>query len=106
MADAAEVFAGITRQPGVTYTALAPNMQGLARARHAMVDEISVFPAASETFSQRNLNQSVADAMAVEGRLHRARTGLRVRAYLSVAFGCPFEGRSPRGGSRTVRATP
>ena len=94
MADAAEVFAGITRQPGVTYTALVPNMQGLARARDAMVDEIAVFPAASESFSQRNLNQSVADAMAASRDVcTEARSaGLRVRAYLSVAFGCPFEG--------------
>jgi hydroxymethylglutaryl-CoA lyase len=94
MADAAEVFAGITRQPGVTYTALVPNLRGLDRARHAMVDEISVFPAASESFSQRNLNQSVAEAMAASRDVcTEARSaGLRTRAYLSVAFGCPFEG--------------
>ena len=94
MADAAEVFAGITRQPGVAYTALVPNLQGLARARRALVDEVSVFPAASESFSQRNLNQSVADAMAASRDVcSEARgAGLRVRAYLSVAFGCPFEG--------------
>ena len=91
MADAAEVFAGITRQPGVTYTALVPNLQGLARARDAMVDDIAVFPAASESFSQRNLNQSVADAMAASRDVcTEARSaGIRVRAYLSVAFGCP-----------------
>jgi hydroxymethylglutaryl-CoA lyase len=94
MADAAEVFAGITRRPGVTYTALVPNLQGLSRARQALVDEVSVFPAASETFSRRNLNQSVDDAMAAartvctEARI----AGLRARAYVSVAFGCPFEG--------------
>jgi len=94
MADAAEVFAGIARQPGVTYTALVPNLQGLARARQALVDEVSVFPAATESFSQRNLNQSVADAMAASRDVcTEARgAGLRVRAYLSVAFGCPFEG--------------
>jgi len=59
-----------------------------------MVDEISVLPAASETFSQRNLNQSVADAMAASRDVctEARSTGLRVRAYLSVAFGCPFEG--------------
>jgi len=78
----------------VRYTALVPNLQGLARAREAQVDEISVFPAASETFSRRNLNQSVRDAMTtVRGICTEAqRTGMRVRAYLSVAFGCPFEG--------------
>ena len=57
MADAADVFAGITRRPGVRYTALVPNLQGLARAREARVDEVAVFPAASETFSKRNINQ-------------------------------------------------
>jgi hydroxymethylglutaryl-CoA lyase len=94
MADAAEVFAGIARRPGVRYTALVPNLQGLARARQAQVDEISVFPAASETFSQRNLNQSVDDAMAAAGAVCTAAriAGLPVRAYVSVAFGCPFEG--------------
>jgi len=94
MADAADVFAGITRRPGVRYTALVPNLQGLERATQARVDEVAVFPAASETFSRRNLNQSVEDAMASAERvMGQARTsGLPVRAYLSVAFGCPFEG--------------
>ncbi len=83
MADAAQVFAGITRRPGVRYTALVPNLQGLSRAREARVDDVAVFPAASETFSKRNINQTI----------HEARgEGLRVRAYLSTSFGCPFEG--------------
>jgi hydroxymethylglutaryl-CoA lyase len=95
MADAAEVFAGITRQSGVTYTALVPNLQGLARARQAMVEEISVFPAASESFSQRNLNQSGTDVMAASWDVcaEAEGAGMRVRAYLSVAFGCPCGGR-------------
>ncbi len=94
MADAADVFAGITRRPGVTYTAIVPNVQGLARAQAAGVDAVAVFPAASETFTRRNLNQSVADAMAsAKAVCTEARAaGLRVRGYLSVAFGCPFEG--------------
>jgi hydroxymethylglutaryl-CoA lyase len=94
MADAAEVFAGITRRRGVSYTALVPNLQGLARARQALVDEVSVFPAASESFSRRNLNQSVTEAMAASRSVcaEALSAGLRVRAYLSVAFGCPFEG--------------
>jgi hydroxymethylglutaryl-CoA lyase len=94
MADAAEVFAGITRRPGVTYTAIVPNVQGLRRAQAAGADAVAVFPAASETFSRRNLNQSVADAMAsAQTVCSEARAaGLRVRGYLSVAFGCPFEG--------------
>ena len=94
MADAAEVFAGIRRRPGVRYTALVPNAQGLSRAREARVDEVAVFPAASETFSKRNINQTVEEAMAAATRIcDEARAaGLRVRAYLSTSFGCPFEG--------------
>ena len=94
MADAAQVFAGITRRPGVRYTALVPNLQGLSRARKARVDEVAVFPAASETFSQRNINQTIDEALANTGRIcDEARSaGLRVRAYLSTSFGCPFEG--------------
>jgi hydroxymethylglutaryl-CoA lyase len=94
MADAAEVFAGITRRPGTRYTALVPNLEGLARAIAARVDEVAVFAAASETFSRRNINQSI------DGSLERYRevcagaraVSLPVRAYVSTAFGCPFEG--------------
>ncbi len=94
MADAADVFAGITRRAGVRYTALAPNLKGLTRAHEAGADEVSVFPAASETFSRRNLNQSVDEAMSSARDVCREAAALRipVRAYLSVAFGCPFEG--------------
>jgi isopropylmalate/homocitrate/citramalate synthase len=97
MADAAEVFAGLTRQPGVRYTALVPNLTGLARARDAGVDEIAIFPAASETFSRRNLSQSVDDALATGSTVcaEANAVGLRVRAYLSTSFGCPFEGAVP-----------
>ena len=94
MADAADVFAGIARRPGVRYTALVPNLQGLARAREARADEVAVFPAASETFSTRNINQTVDEALANAKRIcDEARPiGLPVRAYLSTSFGCPFEG--------------
>ena len=97
MADAAEVFAGLTRRPGVRYTALVPNLTGLARAREAGADDVAVFPAASETFSRRNLNQGVAEAMTTARAVCReaATTGVRVRAYLSTSFGCPFEGSVP-----------
>jgi hydroxymethylglutaryl-CoA lyase len=97
MADAAEVFAGIVRKPGVRYTALVPNLTGLARAREARVDEVAVFPAASETFSARNLNQTIDDALGnVRAVCDAARgDGMRVRGYLSTVFGCPFEGRVP-----------
>ena len=95
MADASDVFAGITRRPGVRYTALVPNLQGLARARAAGVDEVAVFPAASETFSKRNINQTIDEALAqAKSVCEEARTmQLPVRAYLSTSFGCPFEGK-------------
>jgi hydroxymethylglutaryl-CoA lyase len=94
MADAADVFAAITRTPGVRYTALVPNLQGLARARDANVDEVAVFPAASETFSKRNLNQTIDEALTQAKNVCDAAAagGLPVRAYLSTSFGCPFEG--------------
>jgi len=86
-----------TRRPGVSYTALVPNLQGLARAREARADEVAVFPAASETFSTRNINQTVDEALANAKRIcDEARpAGLPVRAYLSTSFGCPFEGAVP-----------
>src|SRR5688572_23576598 len=94
MADAADVFAGITRRHGVRYTALVPNLTGLARARDAGVEDVAVFPAASETFSARNINQTIEEALtAARAVCDEARaTGIRVRAYLSTSFGCPFEG--------------
>jgi hydroxymethylglutaryl-CoA lyase len=94
MADAADVFAGITRGPAVRYTALVPNIAGLDRAIAAGVTEIAVFAASTETFSRRNINQSIDDSLATYAQVsERARaSGLRVRGYLSTAFGCPFEG--------------
>jgi hydroxymethylglutaryl-CoA lyase len=94
MADAAEVFAGITRAPGIRYTALVPNLAGLDRALAAGVTDIAVFAASTETFSRRNINQSIDESLATYAQVcDRARAaGLRVRGYLSTAFGCPFEG--------------
>ena len=94
MADGAAVFAGITRRPGTRYTALVPNLEGLTRAMDAGVDEIAVFGAASETFSRRNTNKTIAESLACYAAVCvRARdAGLPVRAYVSTAFGCPFEG--------------
>jgi len=94
MADAADVFAGITRRPGTRYTALVPNLDGLTRAVKAGVDEIAIFAAASESFSKRNINQTI-DASLESYREVCARAavpGLPIRAYVSTAFGCPFEG--------------
>jgi isopropylmalate/homocitrate/citramalate synthase len=94
MGDAREVFAGITRRPGVRYTALVPNLAGLDRALACGVTEVAIFAAASETFSRKNINQSIDESLATyQAVCDRARAeGLRVRGYLSTCFGCPFEG--------------
>ena len=94
MADAAQVFAGITRRPGTRYTALVPNRQGLERAIAAAVSEVAIFAAASETFSRRNINQSIDESLAGYATVcaEARAAGLRVRGYLSTCFVCPFEG--------------
>ena len=97
MADAADVAAGITRRADVRYAALVPNQAGLDRALAAGVTEVGIFAAASETFSRKNINQSIAESLEnYRGVAKRALdSGCRVRAYLSTAFGCPFEGDVP-----------
>ena len=97
MGDAAEVFSGIGRLPHVRYSALVPNLQGLDRAQAAGVGEVAIFAAASETFSRKNLNQSIDESLTTYRAVcARARElGMRVRGYLSTAFGCPFEGAVP-----------
>ena len=94
MADAADVLARIERAPSTRYTALVPNLAGLERATAAGVTEVAIFAAASETFSRRNINQSISESLetyrAVSARA--IELGMRVRGYLSTAFGCPFEG--------------
>jgi hydroxymethylglutaryl-CoA lyase len=94
MSDADEVFAGIAKRQDVRYTALVPNRAGLDRAFAAGVREIAIFAAASETFSQRNINQSIEESFVTYRQVTDAalQAGLRVRAYLSTSFGCPFEG--------------
>jgi hydroxymethylglutaryl-CoA lyase len=94
MADGGEVFAGITRRPPVRYTALVPNLSGLERARSAGVGEVAVFAAASESFSLRNINQSIDDSLRTYAAVcaRALDLGMRVRGYVSTAFGCPFEG--------------
>src|SRR5207237_8541989 len=74
--------------------ALVPSLAGLARARAAGVDEIAIFAAASETFSRRNINQTIEESLATYRQVcqEAAAAGLRVRGYLSTCFGCPFEG--------------
>lgn len=107
MADAADVCARITRAPGVVYSALVPNVAGLERAMAAGVDEVAIFAAASETFSRRNINQSI-EASLDAYRLVCARAtahGLPVRGYLSTCFGCPYEGAvAPEAVARVAAA--
>lgn len=97
MGDASEVFARIARRPGTTYTALVPNLQGLERAAAAGLGEIAIFAASSESFSKANINQGIDDAFRTYAAVcERARAlGMRVRGYLSTAFGCPYEGDVP-----------
>ena len=94
MADAEQVCAGIARQPGIRYTALVPNLAGLDRAARAGITEIAVFAAATETFSRKNINQSIEDSLANYRQVCARATsmGMRVRGYVSTAFGCPYEG--------------
>jgi hydroxymethylglutaryl-CoA lyase len=94
MGDAADVFADITRRAGVRYTALVPNLAGLERAHAAGVGEVAIFAAASEAFSRKNINQSVDESLVTYAAVctRALALGIRVRGYLSTAFGCPFEG--------------
>jgi len=95
MAGSAEVFAGIQQRPGVTYAALAPNLRGFENALAAGVKEVAVFAAASEAFSQRNINCSISDSLKrFEPIMEAARShGVRVRGYVSCVLGCPYEGK-------------
>jgi hydroxymethylglutaryl-CoA lyase len=91
LADAEEVFRGIERAPGVRYWALVPNLQGLERSAAVGVDGVAVFTAASETFSRRNTNASIAETLERFAPVVGAAT-MPVRGYVSTAFHCPFEG--------------
>jgi hydroxymethylglutaryl-CoA lyase len=97
LADAAEVFAGISRRPGISYPVLVPNLQGYERAREAGVEHIAVFAAASEAFSRRNINAGVDESLArFAPVMERARVdGVRVRGYVSTVLGCPYQGDVP-----------
>lgn len=94
MAGSAEVFAGIQRKPGVTYAALAPNMRGFEAALEAKVEEVAVFAAASEAFSQKNINCSIAESLERFVPLMEAAkaANVRVRGYVSCVLGCPYDG--------------
>ncbi len=94
MAGSAEVFAQIQRKPGVTYAALAPNLRGFEDALAAGVKEVAVFAAASEAFSQRNINCSISQSLErfVPIMAAAKQHGVSVRGYVSCVLGCPYEG--------------
>ncbi|GAB1037868.1 hydroxymethylglutaryl-CoA lyase [Shewanella algae] len=94
MADSGEVLRGISRRVGVCYSALTPNLKGLELALAAGADEVAVFAAASEGFSQKNINCSIEESIArFEPLLSRAKEqGIRVRGYVSCVLGCPYDG--------------
>lgn len=94
MATSAEVMAGIIRQPGVIYSALVPNMKGLEAALAAGADEMVIFGSASEAFSQKNINCSIAESIERfrDVALTAKQAGKRLRGSISCVFGCPYQG--------------
>ena len=97
MATSGEVMAGITRRQGTLYSALTPNLQGFEAALAAKADEVVIFGSASEAFSQRNINCSIAESIARFEPVAQAAkdNGLRLRGSISCAFGCPYQGDVP-----------
>jgi len=97
MADTADVYRDIPKDPGVEYPVLVPNMKGLERAIEAGVKSIAIFTAASDTFNKRNINMSIDESFENYAPVAmRARDeGMRVRGYVSTAFGCPYEDDVP-----------
>lgn len=94
MGDAAAVMAGIDRHPGVIYSALTPNIKGLEGAIAANTPEVAIFAAASEAFSQKNINCSIAESLErfVPVMEQAQASGIRVRGYVSTVLGCPYAG--------------
>jgi hydroxymethylglutaryl-CoA lyase len=94
MADAVDVARAVARRDGTRYLALVPNRAGLTRAIDAGLREVAIFAAASETFSRKNINQGIDESLVAYADVanEAKRNGLRVRGYLSTAFGCPYEG--------------
>ncbi|MFN6262458.1 MAG: hydroxymethylglutaryl-CoA lyase [Chromatiaceae bacterium] len=107
MADSAAVFTGIARKTGVTYAALTPNLQGYQAARAAGADEVAIFGAASEAFSQKNINCSIDESLARFAPVLAAAKaeGVRVRGYVSCVVGCPYQGSvAPADVARVAKA--
>jgi len=94
LADAAEVYAGIARRPGVAYPVLVPNEQGYERARAAGVTEVAVFTAASEAFNRANTNAGIDESLERFRPIlaRAAQDGVKVRGYVSTVLGCPYQG--------------
>ena len=97
MKDAFEVLSGIERRPGVTYPVLTPNLKGFERALEAGVTEVAVFGAASEAFSQKNINCSISESVERFRPVIEAaqKNSVRVRGYISCVLGCPYQGEVP-----------
>ena len=97
MATSADVMAGIERKPGVIYSVLTPNLKGFEGALAARADEVVIFGAASEAFSQKNINCSIAESIERFRPVAEAAkaNGMRVRAAVSCALGCPYQGEVP-----------
>src|SRR5712692_959778 len=97
MADTAEVYRNIPKDPGVEYPVLVPNIKGLERAIEAGVTSIAIFTAASDTFNQRNINMTIDESFENFAQLvpRALQENMRVRGYVSTAFGCPYEGDVP-----------
>jgi hydroxymethylglutaryl-CoA lyase len=95
LADADELLKRLPRSQGVTFSALVPNLKGLARARDAGLQEAAIFFSASETHTKKNINRTIAEAVAEAAEIARAaaRDSIRVRGYLSTVWGCPYEGQ-------------
>ena len=95
LADSSEVFGTINRKPGVIYTALLPNLKGLEKAIDANLQEVSVFMSSSQSHNKKNLNRTIEESLEiVKDVVNKAKeNNIKIRAYLSTVFGCPYEGR-------------
>lgn len=107
MADSADVFSGITRKAGVTYAALTPNLKGYEAAKAVAATEVAIFGAASEAFSQKNINCSISESLERFAPVMDAAKadGNKVRGYVSCVVGCPYQGNvAPADVARVAKA--
>lgn len=104
MADAAEVMAGIDRKPGTAYAVLTPNMKGYEAAKAAKADEMAIFASASEGFSRKNINCSIAESIERFTPIARAarEDGVALRGYISCVTDCPYDGPTAPGSVKEV----